>query len=227
MGETLLPVLTGRQILLEADALDMIPVRMLLPTPGPTSVADAYAGTHRTRRDDRPWIVMTMISTVDGAIAIEGNSGPLGGPADREVFLHLHRSVDTVLVGAETVRQEVYSPLPAHQTLVVVSSSGDLGRNGDVLKASPNTRVVAGEVRDIARGLPGESCALEGGPRLNAQMLAADLVDEVCLTVSPMLLGGRSARVAEGTWSARDQWRLVHVLESDGYLFLRYLRPGT
>ena len=198
---------------------------MILPAPGPTTVDTAYAGTHRTRRPDRPWVVMTMIASVDGAVAVEGNSGPLGGPADREVFLHLHRSADSVLVGAETVRRDVYSPLPAHQTLVVVSNSGDLGRNGDILRTAANTRVVGGDVHEIVRGLDGDVCVLEGGPNLNAQMLSADLVDEACLTVSPKLLGGRSPRVAEGPWSARDDWRLAHVLESDGYLFLRYLRP--
>ena len=199
---------------------------MLLPHPGPVTVPEAYDGGHRTRHEGRPWVVMSMIASVDGAIAIEGSSALLGGTADREVFLFLHRSADCVLVGAETVRQDVYSPLPAHQKLFVVSRSGDLGRNSENLRSAANTHIVGGDVREIVITLPGDVCVLEGGPQLNAQMLAADLVDEVCLTVSPKLVGGRSLRAAEGSWSGRDDWRLAHVLESDGFLFLRYLRPG-
>ena len=58
---------------------------------------------------------MCMISSVDGAIALEGTAGPLGGPTDRELFLHLHRSADAVLVGAATVRAESYHPVAASQ----------------------------------------------------------------------------------------------------------------
>jgi len=197
---------------------------MLIPERRHTTVAEAYDSGHRRRHDDRPWIVLSMISTADGAVALEGSSALLGGPADREVFLHLHRSGDTVLVGAETVRADVYSPLPARQELVIVSSSGDLGRNGEALLAAGNTRLASGDVRDIVRTLRGDVCILEGGPTLNGQMLAADLVDEVCLTIAPRFIAGRSDRVAEGPWAVREPWHLAHVCEQDGYLFVRYLR---
>jgi riboflavin biosynthesis pyrimidine reductase len=197
---------------------------MLLPEVREITVAEAYDSGHRRRMGDRPWIVLSMISTADGAVALEGSSALLGGPTDREVFLHLHRSGDSVLVGAETVRADVYSPLPARQELVVVTSSGDLGRNGEALLAAGNTRLASGDVRDIVRTLRGEVCILEGGPTLNGQMLAADLVDEVCLTIAPRFIAGRSDRVAEGPWAVRETWDLAHVCEDDGYLFVRYLR---
>ena len=197
---------------------------MLMPEVREITVAEAYDSGHRRRRSDRPWIVLSMISTADGAVALEGSSALLGGPTDRDVFLHLHRSGDSVLVGAETVRADVYSPLPTRQELVIVSASGDLGRNADVLLAADNTRIVSGDVRDIVVTLPGDVCILEGGPTLNGQMLAADLVDEVCLTIAPRFIAGRSDRVAEGPWAMRELWHVAHVCEEDGYLFVRYLR---
>lgn len=199
---------------------------MMTPASREISVEEAYDGTHRRRHDDRPWVVLSMISTADGATALEGSSGPLGGDADRAVFMHLHRCADVVLVGAETVRRDVYSPLPAHQQLVVVSASGDLGRQTKVLLDAGNTKVACGDVRDILRGIDGEVCTLEGGPALNGQMFSADLVDEVCLTVAPRFVAGRSLRVAEGSFAARDPWHLAHVCEDDGFLFLRYLRSA-
>lgn len=64
---------------------------------------------------------------------------------------------------------------------------------------------------------------VEGGPRINAQLAAAGLIDELCLTVSPMLVGGVAARVLDGE-SAQVPLRLTQVLEEEGVLFHRYLR---
>lgn len=200
-------------------------MRMLVPENRPTTVEEAYGGDHRTRRPDRPFVVLTMISSLDGAVVLDGASGGLGNATDKAVFLHMHRSADCVLVGAETVRSDGYHALPAHQTLVVLSRSGDLGPRTDELLAAGNTRVVSGDVRDIVRDLPGDVCSLEGGPRLNGQMLEAGLVDELNLTLAPTMVGGTSDRLAVGPALDSRRWRLVHVCQDDeGYLFLRYLR---
>jgi len=199
-------------------------VQLLHPAFKAVTIEEAYDGAHRRRHDGRPWVVMSMISSADGATALDGSSGALGDETDKAVFLHLHRTADVVLVGAETVRRDGYSPLPANQTLVVVSASGNLGPRGKALLDAGNTRVCEGDVKAIVGELPGEVCVLEGGPGLNGQMLAADLVDEVCLTLAPRFVAGRSLRVAEGTFAARDPWQLAHVGQCNGYLFLRYLR---
>lgn len=201
---------------------------MLFPRPQEISVASAYDSAHRTRRrdhsGDRPWVVLSMISTADGATAIDGNSAKLGGPADREVFLHLHRSADCVLVGAQTIRQDSYSPLPAHQKLVILSTTGDLGANTQALLHAGNTQIVTGDVRNIVHDLSGNICVLEGGSKLNNQMLQANLIDEICLTIAPMFVGGTTPRIFEGEWFNHESWTLAHVCHDSGFVFLRYLR---
>ena len=201
---------------------------MLFPRPQEISVAAAYDSAHRTRRrdhsGDRPWVVLSMISTADGATAIDGNSAKLGGPTDREVFLHLHRSADCVLVGAQTIRQDSYSPLPAHQKLVVLSHTGDLGANTQALLDAGNTQIVTGDVQNIVRNLSGNICVLEGGSNLNNQMLQANLIDEICLTIAPMFVGGTTPRIFEGDLFNRESWTLAHVCHDSGFVFLRYLR---
>lgn len=70
-----------------------------------------------------------------------------------------------------------------------------------------------------------ENVLAEGGPRVSSQLAAADLVDELCLTLAPMVVAGTAARILNGI--ALDQplrLELAHVLESEGYLFLRYRR---
>jgi riboflavin biosynthesis pyrimidine reductase len=65
----------------------------------------------------------------------------------------------------------------------------------------------------------------EGGPSLNGQLAAAGLIDEVCLTVSPLLVSGDAKRVLAGPGlPAGSPWRLYSLCEQDGFLFLRY-RP--
>lgn len=63
----------------------------------------------------------------------------------------------------------------------------------------------------------------EGGPTLNGQLLSAGLVDEVCLTLSPVLVGGRGQRISG--WDDPQPalgLALVSACETEGVLMLRY-----
>ncbi|SOD74050.1 riboflavin biosynthesis pyrimidine reductase [Jatrophihabitans sp. GAS493] len=65
----------------------------------------------------------------------------------------------------------------------------------------------------------------EGGPRLFADLAAAGVVDELCLSLSPLLAGPGSGRITAGTaWPGSDGLALTlrGLLEEDGALFLRY-----
>lgn len=68
----------------------------------------------------------------------------------------------------------------------------------------------------------------EGGPSLLSQIAAAGLLHELCLTYSPVLEGGQAGRIVTpaGGPAGDMRLRLVHVLEDDGYLLCRYLRPA-
>ena len=67
----------------------------------------------------------------------------------------------------------------------------------------------------------------EGGPALFGSLIAHDLVTELCLTVSPLLVGGGPGRIATGAPSAAREMSLRHVLSRENMLFLRYARPGS
>jgi riboflavin biosynthesis pyrimidine reductase len=63
----------------------------------------------------------------------------------------------------------------------------------------------------------------EGGPHLLGQLVAADLLDELCVTVSPLLAGGEDMRIVAGALLQEPRrLRLGHVLEARGSLFCRY-----
>jgi riboflavin-specific deaminase-like protein len=65
----------------------------------------------------------------------------------------------------------------------------------------------------------------EGGPSTNAQLVAEDLVDEMCVTLAPALVGGSAPRIVNGPAAGRlVPLALERALTADGYLFLRYVR---
>ncbi|WP_369392610.1 pyrimidine reductase family protein [Streptomyces sp. CG1] len=95
------------------------------------------------------------------------------------------------------------------------------------------TVVIAGEGRGIepvraVRALAdlGHTRLLtEGGPRLLGQLIAAGVLDEMCLTLSPMLTAGDAQRVAGGpSVAVPRRFELVSLLEEAGFLFGRYRR---
>jgi riboflavin biosynthesis pyrimidine reductase len=74
------------------------------------------------------------------------------------------------------------------------------------------------------RGYPQVLC--EGGPGLFGSLLAADGVDELCLTLAPLLESGLAPRIAAGTTATPRRMRLAHALPAGDTLLLRYLRAA-
>ncbi|TQJ90666.1 pyrimidine reductase family protein [Streptomyces sp. SLBN-31] len=65
----------------------------------------------------------------------------------------------------------------------------------------------------------------EGGPRLLGQLVAGGVLDELCVTVSPMLTAGDAQRIAGGpSVPVPQRFALVSLLEEEGFLYGRYQR---
>ena len=67
----------------------------------------------------------------------------------------------------------------------------------------------------------------EGGPSLLGQFAAAGVLDELCLSVAPLLVAGDSPRIAHGPQALTERLDLVALLEEKGFLFARYTRSVT
>lgn len=121
---------------------------------------------------------------------------------------------------------------PLVPTLVVTGAAAPAERIAAAEKAGAVV-VTAGEgagaeprrvVRALAeRGLT--RLLTEGGPRLLGQFVAAGALDELCLTVSPMVAAGDAQRIAGGpSMAVPERFELASVLEEAGFLFTRYRR---
>lgn len=202
----------------------------------------------------RPAVRLNMIAAFDGATAVDGLSGGLGGPADRRVFAALRSLADVVLVAAGTVRSEAYGP--AKLPIAVVSGSlnldwttpffADASHRPIVVttKRAPGAALqqaeavadvlVAGDDRvDLVQAVQGlgergfRHVLAEGGPSLNGVLAAAGVLDELCLSLAPRLVSGDAKRILTGPPLAPPpELTLRTVCEEDGYLFLRYRLPG-
>ncbi|WP_433089916.1 pyrimidine reductase family protein [Dactylosporangium sp. CA-052675] len=145
----------------------------------------------------------------------------------------------------------VANGLREYPTLVIVSGRLDLDPGQDALAGAPVRPIVltragadpgrlAGVAEIITVGddevdLAAGVAALrergfahllsEGGPRLFGSLTAAGLVDELCLTLSPLLAGPGAGRITDGLpLAAPQRLTLRHVLMDDGLLFLRHAR---
>ncbi len=80
------------------------------PSLNPDDVAHRYAADSRPARKDRPWVMLNMVTSLDGATAVDGTSGGLGGEGDKMAFRAIRAVADLIMVGAGTAMAENYGP---------------------------------------------------------------------------------------------------------------------
>jgi 5-amino-6-(5-phosphoribosylamino)uracil reductase len=65
----------------------------------------------------------------------------------------------------------------------------------------------------------------EGGPTLFGSFVEREMLDELCLTIAPSLVGGQGGRIAAGPGQVLTGMRRAHILTDDnGYLYTRYVK---
>ncbi len=115
------------------------------------------------------------------------------------------------------------------RTIVLTSSRSDIGRRRELservdLVVAGDHRVDAKAAIDALSARGHQRILCEGGPSVFGFLAGADLVDELCLTISPELLSGTSPRIMHGLdLPHAAQLRLDGMLEADGFLFFRWL----
>jgi riboflavin biosynthesis pyrimidine reductase len=80
-------------------------------------------------------------------------------------------------------------------------------------------------LRVLSQDFAARVVLVEGGPNVNGQLVARDLVDELCLTLSPVLLSGLTGRIVADTAAKIPRpLTLDRAFLADDFLLLRYLR---
>lgn len=118
---------------------------------------------------------------------------------------------------------------PNARTIVITTARAHAGRraalarHADVIVAGDEHVDLKAAVNALAeRGH--RRLLTEGGPRLLAHITEAGLMDELCLTIGPLMAGPGASRIVAGAPPAGSPvpLTLAHVLEDDGSLLCRY-----
>jgi 5-amino-6-(5-phosphoribosylamino)uracil reductase len=170
-----------------------VSLRRLHPDPGEVTPEEVTSGLHfgDLAPPDRPYLVLNMVETLDGRIAIDGRSGSIGNQADREIFHGLRTQADAVMAGAGTVRSERYGRITKNDELrarrereglapdpLAIVVSGRLNLPADLpLLQDPGSHVIvltasAAEPPDV----PARVEVLRGEPAPDAGVVIAPLL---------------------------------------------------
>jgi riboflavin-specific deaminase-like protein len=240
-------------------------VRLLYPDRGDTSPEAMASGLRLGERApaERPYLVLNMVSTLDGKATLDWRTKGLSTELDRRLFHQLRTQVDALMIGAGTARVERYGRITKSDELrqrrvreglagdplaVIVSSRLDLPADLPLLQTPDQEVVIATSSDAVLQGTTAridylrtgddlpllmarlreergvQSVLCEGGPTLNSHLLAADVVDELFLTLNPKLSGGAAALtiVAGRELVEPRELTLVSVAEGGGDLFTRW-----
>ena len=83
------------------------------------------------RRDaSRPYVIINMVASVDGRIALKGKASRIGSQTDRQTMLTLRSKADAVMIGAGTLRAEKLSlglddPAVPQPLAIIATTTGD------------------------------------------------------------------------------------------------------
>ncbi|POH58409.1 pyrimidine reductase family protein [Arthrobacter glacialis] len=127
---------------------------------------------------------------------------------------------------------EVFTNAPVRPLILTLESAPDgprqaLAQVADIITVGKDSLDVELLIAELgAHGL--HRIHSEGGPTLLGTFAAADKVDELRLTVSPLLVGGPAGRIAHGIGGHLPRsMTLDSILKADSMLFLRYIRSAS
>jgi riboflavin biosynthesis pyrimidine reductase len=119
------------------------------------------------------------------------------------------------------------------QTIVITTASAPaerkaaVARHAQVIEAGEQRVDVIAAIAEL-HWLGYAGILTEGGPALLGQLAGAGLIDELCLTTSPVLAAGSAGRIVSSPATATDgmtcRLSLRHVLADESFLFSRYVR---
>lgn len=175
-------------------------------------------------------VAIIAVQSIDGCITRHRGEGASGwaSPEDQSHFHQTLATFDCAIFGAGTYRadRQYIRPRVGPDLLRVVMSRTPEAFVGDVVNnqleftdESPADVLLSLSVRGLQR------CALLGGEQIYGNFFEADLVDELILTVEPLIFGEGRRLCAEPV-ERRFELGEASKLNSST-LLLRYLRPTT
>ena len=164
-------------------------------------------------------IILMAACTIDGKIARhEHHFVDWSSKEDKKLFMQTSKRAGVVILGNNTFKT-FPSPLPGRLHVVLTTSVTDKENRPGEIEYTDSTpaEIVAGlEARGYTEAV------LTGGALVNALFLAANLVDEIWLTVEPYIFGLGIDLFRGVTFERKATLLEVRQLNAGGSVLLRY-----
>ncbi|MDP3793194.1 MAG: dihydrofolate reductase family protein [Candidatus Uhrbacteria bacterium] len=164
----------------------------------------------------KPRYIAFVAASVDGRISLSSKHPPhWTSKEDGDFFQKSLASIDAVVVGRNTY-QSVAERLRKRNTFVLSSRPKTLTRRGTVTFVNP-TKVNLSKLLERYK-----SVAVVGGGAVYRFMLEKELLDEIFITVEPLIFGRGKEMFIGGTEMTRVSLLSVKRLNRNGTLLLHY-----
>lgn len=165
-------------------------------------------------------VILMAAVTIDGKIARdEHHFVDWSCKEDKKMFFQVSRRAGVVILGHNTYKT-LPAPLPGRLHVVLTTNVADkVSTSGEVefTDSSPQEIVAELEVRGYTEAV------LTGGAQINALFLKANMVDEIWLTVEPVIFGVGIDLFRGVQFDLRGKLAQVEKLNEGGSVHLRYV----
>ena len=130
-------------------------------------------------------VKLLMAMTLDGKIARNSDHFPdWTGPEDKKLFVKLTKEAGVLIMGSRTY-DTIGKPLPGRLNVVMTRDSGRETKEPELLITTKSPE----EILTVLESKGFKEVILAGGTQINSLFLSEGLIDEVHVTISPLIFG--------------------------------------
>ena len=165
--------------------------------------------------------ILLMVMTIDGKIARHHlHHVDRSSPEDKTHFIETIQRIGVVIEWANTFKSINQKIIPKRRTIVMT-------HNAKQFKAQSDVEFFSWSAKELIWQLEHEGekeVIIAGWAQINHSFLQEDLIDEIWLTIEPLIFG-RGINLVEGNIDLHNKFRLVSVdkLNQDT-LLIKYTR---
>jgi dihydrofolate reductase len=138
--------------------------------------------------------ILLMAQTLDGKIAKHSDHFPdWTGRADKRLFVEVTKTAGALIMGSKTF-DTIGKPLPGRKNIVMTRDPRRVSRWDNLVYTAHAPQALLSELE--AEGY--HQVVIAGGTRINSIFMRAGLIDEIIVTITPMIFGTGIALFEDG-----------------------------